>query len=300
MRKASEFFAHVVCRFVLRDVGVLLDKCESALTLSLLRGRIGADAPSPECRCQAWRGVALGRVKSLCSRASSMPGPSRGQVSRARASRCARPLSCASRLGAIYLAFSSTQSLSLVVRFSCLGFSLCASQRVCTLAAPPPHRAQHRGTFQTDAPIAASAHAPSRASSRRLLGLSRVIERCGMTGAETACKDSGDAARQGGGGAVEEAEGRGGASARCSLREQAVRCADSPHQELHDLCCKRRPRRDKGGGSPARRRLPVDLLSVDSVTGCVCPRTPPPHGRCSAPFSLVPAPLCRASHPLLL
>jgi len=29
LRKSSEFFAHVICRFVLRDTGILLDKCAS-------------------------------------------------------------------------------------------------------------------------------------------------------------------------------------------------------------------------------------------------------------------------------
>lgn len=29
LRRASDFFAQVICRFILRDLGVLLDKCES-------------------------------------------------------------------------------------------------------------------------------------------------------------------------------------------------------------------------------------------------------------------------------
>lgn len=40
LRKASEFFGTVICRFVMRDTGVLLDKCAFSLSsTSLLTSR---------------------------------------------------------------------------------------------------------------------------------------------------------------------------------------------------------------------------------------------------------------------
>jgi hypothetical protein len=63
LRRCSEFFGHVVCRFVLQDVGVLLDKCGCSQSI----GSIWCCAltkPPGACRCQARRSLAFRRLES--------------------------------------------------------------------------------------------------------------------------------------------------------------------------------------------------------------------------------------------